>query len=936
METLTTGKIMGMKRNYLYILLILAIVSCSKTEEKTSEIQAEYSPKFYADLGTAYTKTFVDDCLQIYWNKNDKISVFTSTANQLYKFDGDTGDSEGEFSVVEIDKSSTGERLAIDANFAVYPFQEETTISSDGTLTMSVPEIQYYSKKGFGLDSNPMVAVTENKNDTFLSFKNVCGYLRLFLYGENITAKRIRLEGNLKEPLSGKADVVMSYGQEPDISLHGDSHTITLDCSDGVKLGQSSDTATEFWFVLPPVNFTNGFTIIIEDDCGNKYTKSTANKIEIKRNTISNMVASKVEQLIEYEELTYEEDGIDAIVTNDGLFALLKQLPDSENYIFLCGDINDDKRSCMLIDKNGFLNNVDFGNGITNSILYTSNSLLLLESSGSIQYEIPYTALFDDDQINAKGTRAADYTQSRIYNALNLYNNIESCIDGPKKYFAKYLIRRYLEGRHGRKGSIAADIIDIVSNPKDLLAWDKLFNRIDEFLFFGNASVLALDAIMKDPVSFCLPCEVKGLNPNPDFTKAIDDGVYATKLLEHSYTLKMFAQCDEQTSSESYNKEEVIDDNGIVNFDFTFLELSALYSYEPRLTVNLKYEAWISEEVYYRAAAMVPNAPSWTPNSQIFQKSCTFYGIGNYLVTGSVTSYVEKVDNVKATSADITYNFSNVPSGAECEILVTPKGWDMSLIYPGKPGSNNEKIAISGLTPSTDYTATSRITYKGIAYTGTKSVSFCTPGPSGQILSIPNDDITTSSAILKCIFSNVEDGVTCGIIVKGEDGSNKSISASNIESEQTVTVSGLKPATTYTCTPYVRLTHSQGSYYKEGTSISFTTKLPDVTGTWNCREKHYKTNGEEYYQTYSVTLHEDGTVTTTLYDSYSATWGRSKTALSVHICLTGWNNDSGHDLSILFDDPTNPTSGKGRAKTWAVSAMTGTGSSHYFDLEMTK
>ena len=244
----------------------------------------------------------------------------------------------------------------------------------------------------------------------------------------------------------------------------------------------------------------------------------------------------------------------------------------------------------------------------------------------------------------------------------------------------------------------------------------------------------------------------------------------------------------------------------------------------------------------------------------------------------------------------------------------------------------NQIIHVDGLSPATSYIASSRISYNGKIYNGSQIIPFSTTAPSGTLISVYNERITTTSAVIKCKFSNVENGVECGIIVNGEDGARRTVSASSIEGLQDVSISGLKPATTYTCTSYVRF----GSYYYEGNSLSFTTKLPDVTGTWNCSEKHYKTNGEEYYQTYSVTLHEDGTVTTTLYDSYSATWGRSKTALSVHICLTGWNNDSGHDLSILFDDPTNPTSGKGRAKTWAVSAMTGTGSSHYFDLEMTK
>lgn len=906
---------MGMKRNYLYILLILAIVSCSKTEEKTSEIQAEYSPKFYADLGTAYTKTFVDDCLQIYWNKNDKISVFTSTANQLYKFDGDTGDSEGEFSVVEIDKSSTGERLAIDANFAVYPFQEETTISSDGTLTMSVPEIQYYSKKGFGLDSNPMVAVTENKNDTFLSFKNVCGYLRLFLYGENITAKRIRLEGNLKEPLSGKADVVMSYGQEPDISLHGDSHTITLDCSDGVKLGQSSDTATEFWFVLPPVNFTNGFTIIIEDDCGNKYTKSTYKQIEVKRNTVSNMAVSTLDQLLSYNELVFEQDGVDAIFTEDGFYAIVKELPESTDFVFMTGNINTDSQTIhMLISKSGYVRAIDLGNGTIVPVIYTSDSLVLLNDSGETISEIPFTEFTEKPEGN----------NSRAWNCMLLLSTIYEYLGLPADQLIKSLMLSIVEGER-MDGSNLTEMIQVISMARAKV-WYANVKKTSLRSCFGNIQVTTLDAIKENNMcTFTLPAEVSGITPYNGFSC--------------KYTLMMETGKDSNEEPENQKKEKIIPGNTIERFTFSFENLGTKYYYKASLILDCTFETIISKNTFERVSRLTPYA-NWTPGPQSHDFKYIIEGNMKTLTTDSVSSTVVSVENVKFTSADVICSFSDVPEGAKCEVVIN-SGANYSSVYSGAPDMDNQIIHVDGLSPATSYIASSRISYNGKTYNGSQIIPFSTTSPSGTLISVYNERITTTSAVIKCNFSNVENGVECGIIVNGEDGAKRTVPASSIEGLQDVSISGLKPATTYTCTSYVRL----GTYYKEGNSLSFTTKLPDVTGTWNCREKHYKTNGEEYYQTYSVTLHDDGTVTTTLYDSFiGATWGRSKTALSVNIHLTApqyagpyWiGSDSGHDLSILFDDPTNPTSGKGRAKTWAVSAMTGTGSSHYFDLEMTK
>ncbi len=204
---------------------------------------------------------------------------------------------------------------------------------------------------------------------------------------------------------------------------------------------------------------------------------------------------------------------------------------------------------------------------------------------------------------------------------------------------------------------------------------------------------------------------------------------------------------------------------------------------------------------------------------------------------------------------------------------------------------------------------------------------------------------TDKSAIVKCSYNNVNgiDGIECGVrVINPDTGEIRDIYTSNSEGEREINLTGLIPATTYTYNAYIKINNV---IMKEGVIETFTTLPPDVTGTWNCRETHSKPNGEEYYTTYTVTLHKDGTVTTSKYDSFhGASWSQSKTGLSVSIRLgvpyfTGhyWaGSDTGHGLSITFDDPANPTSGKGYASYWAVSASTGIGSNNSYALEMTK
>ena len=141
-----------------------------------------------------------------------------------------------------------------------------------------------------------VVAVTEDTDDTFLKFKNVGGYLKLQLYGDNVTVKSITLTGNNNEKLAGAATITSVYGQDPTINMADDATgSVTLDCGEGVEIGSTAETATAFWIVVPPTTFTKGFEVTITDVNDNEVTKSTSNEISIARNTIKPMPAFEVE-----------------------------------------------------------------------------------------------------------------------------------------------------------------------------------------------------------------------------------------------------------------------------------------------------------------------------------------------------------------------------------------------------------------------------------------------------------------------------------------------------------------------------------------------------------------------------------------------------------------------------------------------------------------
>lgn len=285
-----------MKRLYFIFITILFVAGCSESGSDNDSMQGSlYSPEFYAQFDVNTSRTYLDGLLHQRWNKNDQISVFTNTVNQKYQFDGEKGDNNGTFSVVTGQYSGSNNPLTIDANIAVYPYNYETSISPDGTVSLVLPWEQFYSENSFGLGANPMLAVTNGQSDTELNFRNLCGFLRLQLYGNDIVIRRITLHGNSDEKTHGRVNVNTKYGEMPIMTMTEDAYNgISLYCENGVKIGTTKENATDFWFVVPPTNFENGFNLYIEDVDGNWMHKSLWNKFSIERNVVKSMVPFEV------------------------------------------------------------------------------------------------------------------------------------------------------------------------------------------------------------------------------------------------------------------------------------------------------------------------------------------------------------------------------------------------------------------------------------------------------------------------------------------------------------------------------------------------------------------------------------------------------------------------------------------------------------------
>lgn len=276
-------------------LFTILLYSCA-TNEKDIMDSSHADVTFFASFEQpedADTRVYANEKLQLRWTADDRVSIFNrNTYNQQYRFTGNTGDNSGSFKKVDSDDFVTGN--AISQVVSVYPYLEETRITDDGILSITLPDVQKYSENTFGLGANTMVSVSD---DNLLMYKNVGGYLKLRLYGNDVSVKSISLKGNLGEKLAGQSTVTMVQNGAPTVQMSdGASTEITLLCESPVELGTTVDHATDFWFVLPPVIFDEGFTISVEETTGGIFRKTTTNTISVERNRVSKMAPVEVEK----------------------------------------------------------------------------------------------------------------------------------------------------------------------------------------------------------------------------------------------------------------------------------------------------------------------------------------------------------------------------------------------------------------------------------------------------------------------------------------------------------------------------------------------------------------------------------------------------------------------------------------------------------------
>ena len=293
MANIADVKNMSMKNvQILAASLILMLTGCQMTDS-IQEAGMPQGRRYVAAMEGFGTETRTElDGNQVLWSSGDMIMIFdgNDTGSSYVLDQAYSGRSYGEF-VPAGDSVTEGSGEETGAVVAFYPYSQDLTLSCapDGTLTLDnvqYPSEQKYVSSSFADSSFPMVSFHPAGEDK-LQFRNLGGVIHLKVKGKGSVSKVI-LESNAGELISGNASVSMKQESLPVTTMDDEaSLSVSLVCDPPIVL--SEDKIADFYFSLPPVEFTSGFTVTFDYGEKGTLTKKTTKPQSVRRSAILHM-----------------------------------------------------------------------------------------------------------------------------------------------------------------------------------------------------------------------------------------------------------------------------------------------------------------------------------------------------------------------------------------------------------------------------------------------------------------------------------------------------------------------------------------------------------------------------------------------------------------------------------------------------------------------
>ena len=265
-------------QTWLLVAAILTLVSCSsENDEIVADNETNKLMTFTAtqEGDAVNTKTALySDSTTIIWQTNDKISIFDGEGNHSFALKTGAGTNSATFE---------GTASEAETYTAIYPYQQNATLSNGKVTNVTLPATQKAIEGGFDPTAALMMA---QSNNTSLQFKNVVGYVKV---KPNFACSKIVLRsGRASEYLVGTG--TLTYISDVP------TFDFTTSKSDSITLEGNIKSGKTYYIAVPTTKLTAGWTIsFTTSDGSNVYTRKSKKDITFTRNKVINLGDFKTE-----------------------------------------------------------------------------------------------------------------------------------------------------------------------------------------------------------------------------------------------------------------------------------------------------------------------------------------------------------------------------------------------------------------------------------------------------------------------------------------------------------------------------------------------------------------------------------------------------------------------------------------------------------------
>lgn len=282
-----------MKKIYYGALALLLMAGCTNDDLSVQPESVKSISKINAVIEESPdTRVHFENELKVVWDEGDDIAVMTDMEDQARLFTYEPDETTGVF---------IGRSMKMDKElYGFYP----GNFSAMYNVAEKVAYVRTYDQSYYENEFAGRVPMAGKSQTDNITFKQVVGLIKISLKGTSLIS-HLTFSSNAGEKLSGNGYV----------DLKADDPKLVIDQEDSENNSEiymdswvelNKDVATDFYFQVPPMTLSEGFTLVIEgydeDDNRFRVEKKSSTPLTIKRGYLKAYSCFDTDEEIEAQE----------------------------------------------------------------------------------------------------------------------------------------------------------------------------------------------------------------------------------------------------------------------------------------------------------------------------------------------------------------------------------------------------------------------------------------------------------------------------------------------------------------------------------------------------------------------------------------------------------------------------------------------------------